>query len=755
MGSYFTQSVLAVALTAFSSSAYAWEPGVGNESDTSGFAVNTQSRNDVVSFWHCVYTQSEGYENRISWTGSIASSSPGTTSAAFKNDIERRINYFRAMAGMSANINLTSSATVELGAPTPAEAMPPPSTTKVDAAQAAAFMSSSNSAEYLSPDGGVATGSDDPHEPPPSWSQDSATARNGAFHSNLAVGSYGPGAIDAYMDEDDQAAAGAENNDVGHRRLILFSRIQEMATGDVTGTSDPFAFSANALYVSGNLLSPPTPHYVAWPNSGYVPAPLLPIRWSLTYPNADFSNASLAVSDNSGSVGTTIVSTTASYGDATIAWKLNSAVPSSDTADQSYTVTVSNIIINGTAHSHTYPVTIINPDRLLESSNLLGSTSPPDTGANYFFETVPHAEAYEIEISSQVTATWFEGAEDGTDANIIDNTDVAYDLREAITYTPPGALTTEKFWDTGSKAFRLAFPRNEFDAFQSFEIDRTLIPQTGAQLSFRFRRGYMVAGTQFEVQSSTNGGTTWNNLETYSGTNNYDSSFTTKNIALTSTGQNTLIRFILHNPSGGVFDLDAYAAFPIGAFIDGIQPINCETLQPQTTASYPASADFVTLDASSAGGPLTAGNTYIMRLRTKVGCKWFAFGDSLKATPVTAASLSTYELWFRSSYAIIGNFDDDYDADGIPNGVEHVLGLNPMDATDTSAALTSTLDGGDLELSHSIISGGTVEAEYSYTLEAGSWNSVTVTNSGGVATASFAVPTGKTECFIRWKAIEP
>ena len=266
----------------------------------------------------------------------------------------------------------------------------------------------------------------------------------------------------------------------------------------------------------------------------------------------------------------------------------------------------------------------------------------------------------------------------------------------------------------------------------------------------------MALNTKLEVESSTNGGITWNNLETYSGTNNYDSSFTTKNIALTSTGQNTLIRFILHQPANtGVYNIESLPTDPVGAFIDGIQPINCETLQPQTTASYPASADFVTLDASSAGGPLTAGNTYIMRLRTKVGCKWFAFGDSLKATPVTAASLSTYELWFRSSYAIIGNFDDDYDADGIPNGVEHVLGLNPMDATDTSAALTSTLDGGDLELSHSIISGGTVEAEYSYTLEAGSWNSVTVTNSGGVATASFAVPTGKTECFIRWKAIEP
>ncbi|NCF12407.1 MAG: hypothetical protein GWP68_03380 [Verrucomicrobiaceae bacterium] len=57
--------------------------------------MDTQSRNDVISFWHSVYSESEGYENRLGWTGSIGNNEPGSTSAAFKNDVERRINYYR------------------------------------------------------------------------------------------------------------------------------------------------------------------------------------------------------------------------------------------------------------------------------------------------------------------------------------------------------------------------------------------------------------------------------------------------------------------------------------------------------------------------------------------------------------------------------------------------------------------------------------------------------------------------------------
>ena len=100
--------MLAVALSAcFSGAVHAWTPGVGNESATSGFTVDRQSRMDVVSFWHAVYQESEGYEGRIDWAGA-----PGTTSAAFKGDVQRRLNYYRAMAGMRADMGMNTGSTV-------------------------------------------------------------------------------------------------------------------------------------------------------------------------------------------------------------------------------------------------------------------------------------------------------------------------------------------------------------------------------------------------------------------------------------------------------------------------------------------------------------------------------------------------------------------------------------------------------------------------------------------------------------------
>ncbi|WP_435895524.1 hypothetical protein [Oceaniferula spumae] len=748
MGSFITKPLLTAVLAVSTMSASAWTPGTGSESATTGFAVDTQSRNDVISFWHTVYQQSEGYETRMNWTGSVASGTPGSTSTAFKNDVQRRINFYRAMAGMDASVDLTSTATVVLGGSTPAAAKPSASTTKQSAAQAAALMLSRNSAQYL-PGGGVATGAHNPHDPPSSWSLDNSTARNGAFHSNLAVGHYGPGAIDAYMSEDAQGAAGGENSDAGHRRYILFSRIQEFASGDVTGDNDDY-YPANALYVSGNLLTPPaSPKFIPWPNAGYIPEQITPQRWSLSFPDADFSSASVSMTDINGSpVSLSIVSKTASYADNTIVWKPNSgAIASADFDDQTYNVTVSNINIGGSLHSYSYQVTIINPNRLLESTDLFGSTSPPNSGANYFFNPIEQAEEYQLDVSTLTSAAWFEGAEDGTDALIVDGTDAAYDLRTAHTWQG------NQFWHSGSKAFRLAFPVNEFDAFQSFLINRTIIPRAGGAISFRFRRGYMASNTRLSVQSSTDGGVTWTTLQFYSGTNRIDNFFSSQTVNLPSTNQETLLRFVLHQPANtGVFSLQTHSNFPIGAFVDDITPVNCDVLESLAPTTYSASSDFVTLNASTGGGALNVATPYTLRLRVRVGNHWFPFGQALEVTPVSAASLSNYQLWFRGQYAIVGSFSDDYDQDGIPNGVERVFGLNPLDGSDGQSALSPQISGGNFSLSHAIIPGASVSAECSTTLAPGSWQPVSVTISGGVATAT--VPLNTPTCFIRWVSSE-
>ena len=443
------------------SQAYAWSPGVGSESATSGFTVDTQSRNDVISFWNSVYSESEGYENRLAWTGSIDNNEPGSTSAAFKNDVERRINYYRAMAGMDASIRIRSSSETLSGGSGPTA---PAGTTKQDAAQAAAFMLSQNTAEFLE-GGGVSNPIDthNPHNPPESWIADDNTARNGAYYSNVAIGHYGPGAIDAYISEDAQGAGGAENSVVGHRRYIFHSRLQEVATGDVRPTNNNY-FPANALYVFGDWLSPSSsPEFVSWPNSGFIPEDITPRLWSLSYPGADFSNATIDMQVSGGETIATIITSQDAlyYADNTIVWKATdaSAIPSAEYEDVTIQVTVSNISINGNATSYNYSATIINPRRLTDSPTLTGNTSPPQTGANYILHKIEHAEEYEFEVSAIAPITWIEGAEDSTSDFVIDGTSSNYNFRDAYRWNSYDQST---FWNSGAKAFHLAFPNNNF-----------------------------------------------------------------------------------------------------------------------------------------------------------------------------------------------------------------------------------------------------------------------------------------------------
>ena len=739
------------------SQAYAWSPGVGSESATSGFAVDTQSRNDVISFWHSVYSESEGYENRLGWTGSIGNNDPGSTSAAFKNDVERRINYYRAMAGMDASIRIRSSSETVSGDSGPNA---PEGTTKQDAAQAAAFMLSQNTAEFRE-GGGVSNPIDthNPHNPPESWIADGDTARNGAYYSNVAIGHYGPGAIDAYISEDAQGAGGAENSVVGHRRYIFHSRLQEVATGDVRPTNGNY-FPANALYVFGDWLTPSSsPEFVCWPNSGFIPEDITPRLWSLSYPGADFSGATIDMQVVGGeAIATNITSQNALYyADNTIVWKATdaSAIPSAEHADVTIQVTVSNVIINDSANSYNYSVTIINPNRLTDSPTLTGNTSPPQTGANYILHKIEHAEEYEFEVSAIAPITWIEGAEDSTSDFVIDGTSSNYNFRDAFQWN----YNQSEFWYNGAKAFHLAFPNNSFPfSRETFTINRTIIPKAGGSMSFSIRRGYMSADSKLEVEYSDNGGGSWTSLAVYPGKSDDtpDNGFTTKNVNLASAGNQILIRFLLHQPTPtGVYDIVNYSGYPVGVYIDDIQFTDCEWLQSLSLTSLANNSDFATLDNVTGGGPLEVDSNYILRVRPRVGNVWMPFGQSLEVIPTESIDAENYQQWALTYYPLIGAFNDDFDKDGLPNGIEHILNLNPMNGADAEAALTPTINNGELQISHPVIGANQIEAEYSFTLEIGSWEKIPVTISeNGIATASVDLSSANDKCFIRWAASE-
>ena len=285
-------------------------------------AVTTKSlpsRDTVASLYQSDYLGSLG--GSIGWTGNIGSCTAGTTSSAYRNATMDMINFFRVVAGLPAVSNFSS---------------------KNDEAQKAALIMDANNA--LS------------HAPSPSWDCYSAAGAEGAGSSNLALGAAGANAIDLYMED-----PGTFNAPVGHRRWILYPRQNAIATG-----STP---RANALYVFASFgARPATPSVVAWPPAGFVPYQVIYPRWSFSLnnaPNANYSNATVSVTQGGVSKSASIVSRTDNgFGDNTLVFVPSGISFGAGMSDSNVQVTIGNI---GGAPSSTvqYTVTIIDPAQVM------------------------------------------------------------------------------------------------------------------------------------------------------------------------------------------------------------------------------------------------------------------------------------------------------------------------------------------------------------------------------------------------------
>lgn len=252
------------------------------------------------------------------WTGSTSSCTAGTMSADAMSKTLQRINYFRKEVGLNTDITFDA--------------------TKNSKCQEAALMMDANS--------------DLNHYPPTSWTCYTADGAEAAGNSNLALGSNSSGAITLYMMD-----PGSSNTACGHRRWILYSRSKVMGCGSTSG--------ANALWVLGNGGNPlPTsmPEFISWPPEGYVCAPLVFSRWSFSIPGADFSAATVSMTDGSGNAITCsiISSTDNGYGDNTIVWE-PTGIDTSNSADVTYHVSISNVTVNSTTKNYSYDVVIIQP----------------------------------------------------------------------------------------------------------------------------------------------------------------------------------------------------------------------------------------------------------------------------------------------------------------------------------------------------------------------------------------------------------
>jgi hypothetical protein len=558
------------------------------------------------------------------------------------------VNYYRVLAGLPADIvfNATKSAKCQ---------------------QAALMMSANNKLD---------------HYPTTSWTFYTADGSEAAGASNLAIGYYGPAAVNGYMVD-----PGTGNEPVGHRRWLLYQRAREMGTGDIPQNGS--YNSTNSLWVIGDFKAAPTAQFASWPGEGYMPFPVVPARWSLSYPGADFGNATVKMTLNGVDVPLTVIyrstSKTPAYGDNTIVWQPG-GLPSTVTGDLPYVVTVTGIKGTGVPTSKSYTVNIFNPDILGEQIAITGKDNPQPTGELYAFNRIDQADSYQLEVASMTASSWIEGAEDNPQPRVIANISAGYDLRQ-------GGLVK-----TGAKAFHLAYPF-PVNSDQSFVIDRDIMPGAASRLRYQDRARYTYYLNTLETQVSTNGGLSWTTIASRNGVSvsgystEWDSTWNSRDISLASyAGQIIRIRFILKSNNSAVYSgTDSYNGF----FIDDITVTDASEAATTSTILSGSASSF-TLDSGAAGAPLVAGASYQMRVRPKIGCKWFDYGSAKTVTIVAPAS-ATFASWaagFEAAQGLaagtLSDANGDYDKDGRCNLIEYAFGGSPVGGVDPPERLPAT-----------------------------------------------------------------
>jgi len=605
--------------------ALAWFPGTGSPDAIEGFVVDSSNRTDVLAFYHTIYTASESYPQNMGWTGNVTTGVAGTTTSVFKDDVLRRVNFYRALVGLPADIIFNDAKSAKC--------------------QQAALMMSANNA--LS------------HTPPSSWTFYTADGTEAAGKSNLYLGRYGAGAIDGYIVD-----PGSVNYLVGHRRWILYSRAREMGTGDIPLTSG--RNSANALWVIGDAKTSATPKFVAWPNSGFIPQNLVPDRWSLSYPNANFGSATVTMTCNGTPVSLVVVSRTDNgYGDNTIVWE-PTGLPSPGLQDVVYSITVSNIGGTGVPNSYSYSVATFNTGVLGDSVVTSGPSTSLISGATFSFNPIVQADRYELRISKASTAGWLEGAENLS--SIMDRSASSYSL----------AQTAVK--RSGSYAFHLTFPAFA-DGEQGFEINREIIPSAGSQLLFYDLFRWSTTGSRLSAEVSEDSGATWSEVWARNGngstsSSGWDTGFNTRSVSLASyAGKAVRIRFVYRFSGSTFLGTDTNT----GVFLDDISVSNALQLTGTTVTTLPAASSNFVLNSLTAGESLTPGTSFYLRIRPNVGTKWFGDGP-LK---VVAISQSPFDVWHQAHFTpeevVAGRTEPsaDFDGDGISNFLEYAFQTNP------------------------------------------------------------------------------
>ena len=729
-----------------------WAPANG-VIPAGGFVVDSRIRMESLAFYNAVFLASEGADYRIGWTGSYGGGcAPGTTAAAFQEDVRRRVNYYRALCGLPGNITFDADPAANDG---PAGSPQVSATaTKRTCAQASAYMNGFSNVFF---DGyGVS------HTPSATGTACySGAAWNGSYHSNLTIGYCGPRAVDIYMADDNLNDDQANNVNVGHRRWILFSRARDMSSGDVPRSSytDPSGtysvLPANALYVTGVFQPSATApkQFVTWPPAGYVPEPLKPLRWSISYPGAVFPNSAANVTLKGPSGNTIPVvllsSNQGNFGDNTLVFQPPAAsVPVN--GDTPYTVTVTGMTGTGVPASHTWQTTFFDPDVLGVTQTFRGPAQPPVKGSAYEFDAAPLAEAYQVLVNTKAApATYVESGEAAAPGIMVDKTGT-YPILQG-----PGSLGGIGFTPrSGAKSFHLCFPLDESEIDylphpQSFSLGPEFVPSATSRVTFYELFRWLFKGNRLSLEISSDGGNRWteiygrNGAYTYSSgasysSNGWDTAWGARTVSLAAyAGQPVRLRFILR-PGSLSFD---GPDLNHGCYLDDITLTDASQLTGGVNNTL-AGTSF-NFDKRSAGAPLVSGSPYLLRVRPQIGNRYMGYSGALTVVPAPPTGFET--TWPDLSADPAG----DADQDGIANLVEYGLGLNPSVPNEPGSLPQPILDVAGLTLGFSV-PGGISDLSYGAecTTDLSAWRPVS--NTGTAGKPSFTVPLSNgPKCFIR------
>ena len=530
-----------------------------------GFSVDTTSREQVREFYNAVFTSSTGVP--INSTAVVGSCVPGTNSPAFVNASLRRLNWFRALAGLPANVTFDAG--------------------EGSKDQAAALMMSAHGAlQHV----GIWTG----------WNCFSSDGTNASANSNLALGNDGPDAISAYIWD-----YGANNNEVGHRRWILYPQTQIMATGDVPaqGTNN----SANATWVFDANFGGPRPvtrtPYTAWPPAGYVPYQVVYPQWSFALSNCDLSTSTVTMTSNGVPVAVTVQPYQTGYGENTLVWYPTGLDPTTSTVfpfsgtDTVYSITVNGVVTGSGTKNYTYNVTVFNPATTGADYSPLVISGPAQPTANV-------GNFYTCTASTNPAVTGYQWlTAQATNGNLVDNA-----ANGAINFSVSPAATYPIITNAPNGSGNCFHLSHVNGTSQMIQFNENLFPTNTTTVSFKSLLGYATATEIARLQISTDGGSTWQDLYTQPGSNGSgESTFTLHSISLASyAAKSALLRFDFDYSSGSYY---TGSAPYVGWCLENI--ILTNTLQLVNLTTNATSSTNFTFTPAQTGG-------YVMQARSAI-----------------------------------------------------------------------------------------------------------------------------------------